>query len=238
MILVGTTLTTFAMKDPEVWGSWLVNAEAIANSVDEEVRYLAAIETDARGLDPFTDLLQSLHSLHLYSGVRAEAVTFRIDDRDAVTSHNRLHHITAGRNLLTDVAVDEGAGWLFFVDADVEHPPEALARLLELDHPLTGCHVPLYGLGGPAVSHVPEGADVRVHMNTAGSCLVRRDLFRRLRWRHDPDEGMTDDPCYHHDARTLHGVEWLVRHDVEAIHHPGNTLLPLEQRGHDLEVRR
>lgn len=237
MILVGCTLTTFAMGDPEIWGSWLTNVQT---HPDHEVRYIAAIEVDGRGLDPFVPLLRRLGE---FGG---QAVTFRIDDRDTITSANRLAHITAGRNLLTDIAVDNGAEWLFFMDADTEHPPDALPRLLELDHPLTGCHVPTYCLDGPPArkglhANAAEAAkwlkmDVRVHMNTAGSCLVRRDLFRLLRWRHDPDAGMTDDPCYHHDARQL-GVEWLVRHDCLATHHP-QSIGPLEGRPHDLSVAR
>lgn len=239
MILVGATLTHFAMSaaDPMTWRAWLTNAEAIAASVEAEVRYAAVIELDARGLDPFVPLLDELCTMEA-RGVPTDWWTYHLDDRrERVQTGNRLHHITTGRNLLTDMAVNEGAEWLFYMDADTEHPPDVLPKLLEVRHPLVGAHVPTYCLDGPQdTDRFIRGMDVRRHMNTAGSCLAHRDLFRRLRWRHDPDAGMTDDPCWHADAERL-GVPWLVRHDVLARHHP-ESIPPIEQRGHDLEVAR
>jgi hypothetical protein len=61
-------------------------------------------------------------------------------------------------------------------------------------------------------------------------------LFRKLRWRSDPDENLTDDPCWHQDALAL-GVPTYVRKDVVGRHHP-ESIGPIEGRGHDMTVVR
>lgn len=100
------------------------------------------------------------------------------------------------------------------------------------DFPLTPPFTPLAALRR-AGDRVPS---VRVHMNTAGFLLVHRDLFTRLRWRTDLDNGHTDDPCYDMDARAL-GYPTLVREDCVAVHYP-ESIPPLEYRGHDLAIHR
>lgn len=217
-IVVATTLTGFAMESEDTWASWLINAEAIKASHD--VTYFAAIETDARGEDPFRRLCDRL------SGLDGDWWTFHLDDgRTSVTTANRLRHITVGQNLATDYALsDKDVTHLLFLAADLEPPADCLPKLMELDHPLVGGHVPTYCLDGPVVSPWEHGAgdlaDVRRHMATAAFVLIRRDLLRYVRWRWDLDAGMSDDPCLHHDARTFHGTETLVRHDVIGRHHP------------------
>ena len=78
---------------------------------------------------------------------------------------------------------------------------------------------------------------VQAHMPTAAFVLIAREVFNRLRWRADGEAGMTDDPCYHHDAATLLGVEALVRKDCVGIHHP-IRIGAIETRGHDMAVHR
>lgn len=235
-VVVATTLTGFAMSDEDTWASWLINAEAISQSIREPVRYFAAIETDARGEDPFRRLCDRL------SGLDGDWWTFHLDDgRTTVNTANRLRHITMGQNLATDYALsDPDCTHLLFLAADLEPPADCLPKLLEVDWPIVGGHVPTYCLDGPEATEgnlypltgtsadfyrggrpvkYPD-ADVRVHMATAAFVLIRRDLLRYVRWRWDLDAGMSDDPCLHHDARTFHGVETLVRHDVIGRHHP------------------
>lgn len=77
---------------------------------------------------------------------------------------------------------------------------------------------------------------VTQHMNTAGFLLVQRALFRQLRWRTDPDLGLTDDPCYDADAAALGFPTW-VREDCVAQHYP-MSIGPVEVRGHDLAIYR
>lgn len=244
-VVVATTLTHFAMGDPDTWSSWLINAEAIRAS-HPDVRYFAAIETDARGEEPFRPLCDRL------SGMDGDWWTFSLDDgRSEVTTANRLRHITLGQNIATDYALsDPACTHLLFLAADLEPPPDTLPKLLELDHPLVGGHVPTYCLDGPMAKRVdlePDWwdldtpaypcLDVRVHMASAAFVLIRRDLLRYVRWRWDLDAGMSDDPCLHHDARAFHGVETLVRHDCVGRHHP-EAIPAIERRGHDLSVMR
>jgi hypothetical protein len=223
--------------DHRHWSSWLANAEAVRASVGDEVRYYAAIELDQRGIEPFVPLGDRLHE------VRGLFETFSFDDGSEVrTTDNRLVRICAGQNFGSHYAAAHGASHVLFVATDVVMPDDVLPRLLELDWPICGLNIPTYCLGqgapsaadaidtwgcslGPTTAHRPylgpnDEWDVRVHMQSAALLLVRRDVFTRLRWRTDPDRGMTDDPCYHADARDFLGWETLVRHDVQASHYP------------------
>jgi hypothetical protein len=230
VIVVGTTLCAFAMDQFPTWAGWLINAERLRDSHPDGVRYFAAIEVDARGLEPFAPLLDRLRDLG------GEWWTFSLDDgRESVTTQNRLRHITTGQNLVTDYACSMWASHLLFMAADCTPPPDAIPKLLQVDWPIVGGHVPTYCLDGPEVPEYPF--PVRRHMATAAFVMLRRDLFRSLRWRWDLDEGMTDDPCLYWDAKRLHGVETYVRHDVVGRHWP-ECIGPVETRGHDMRVVR
>lgn len=228
-IVVGTTLAAFATDDPDTSEAWLRNAEAIIAS-HPDVRYFAALQVDARGLDPFRWVLRRL------GDVGGDHWAFMLDDgRTEVTTANRLRHITMGQNLVTDYAVDTGASHLLFLAADLEPPADCLPKLLEVDHPLVGGECTTYGLHGHDVGGYPF--PVQRHMPTAAFVLIAREVFNRLRWRYDPVEGRSDDPCYHFDARTLLGVDALVRKDCVGRHHP-DAIGPVETRGHDMAVHR
>lgn len=233
MIVVGTTLTAFAMDDPNCWGAWLNNAEMmqrLGESVGRPVSFFAAIETDARGIAPFAPLTARL------SEVGGEWWDFRLDDgRTEVTTANRLRHITMGQNLVTDYAQATWATHLLFMAADCEPPADAIERLIEVDHPLVGGEVGTYCLSGTPITGYPF--PIEQHMATAAFVLLRRDLFRFLRWRWDADNGMTDDPCLEHDALLFHGVRTLVRKDVVGRHYP-EAIGAVEHRGHDMTVHR
>jgi hypothetical protein len=251
VITVATTLTGFAMDDPDTWGSWLINAEAIIDS-HPQVSYFAAIETDARGLEPFAPLIDRMKE------IGGNQWQFSLDDgRTSVTTENRLRHITMGQNLCVDAALSAGASHLLFLAADLEPPPDCLPKLLEVDWPIVGGHIPTYCLDGPVAlrgnRNPPTGMssdfyrndgepfypgmDVRVHMASAAFILLRRDMLNKVRWRWDVDAGRSDDPCMWHDCRTFHGIETLVRHDCVGKHHP-ESIGPVEHRGHDMTVHR
>jgi hypothetical protein len=188
------------------------------------------LELDARGLDPFAPLLD------LLADAGGEHWTFHLDDgRTEVTTENRLRHITMGQNLATEYAVSCGASHMLFLAADLEPPADCLPKLLEVDHPMVGGEVSTYCLSGPDVDGY--GFPVQAHMPTAAFVLIAREVFNRLRWRADGEAGMSDDPCYHHDAATLLGVEALVRKDCVGIHHP-IRIGAIETRGHDMAVHR
>lgn len=233
MIVVGTTLAAFVMDQVETWHSWMMNPEQVIESTSEEVRYFVAIEVDARGLEPFEELLGRLAELG------GEYWTYSLDDgRTEVTTGNRLRHITTGQNLVVDYCVSEGADWLLFMAADCRPPDDVIPRMLELEHPLVAPNVPTYclGLDTPKVSRfIPRGWDVRCHMASAAALMIHSDVFRKIRWRWDPVDG-SDDPCFWLDARRL-GVETLVRHDVTARHYP-EQVPGIEARGHDMTVHR
>lgn len=217
MIVVGTTLTTFAMSDPDAWGSWLKHADrqrAMALAVGHELRHFAAIETDARGIEPFAPLLDRLRELG------GEWWTYSLDDgRTRVTMANRLRHITVGQNLVVDYcqSIPE-CSHLLFLAADCAASSDIVPRMLEMGHPLVAPFISTYGLRGPKVERYPY--HVEDAMASAAAIFIARDVFRRIRWRWDADTEMSDDPCYHHDAKALLGIPTYVRHDVLARHYP------------------
>lgn len=234
-VLVASTMCTFAVKhpDPRLSQSWLMSALTVPDGV--ELEYFAALELDPNGMtEPFWSTLQQMDSKPRRRGYW----TFTVDDgRDQVTTQNRLHHIVTGRNLIQDYAMGTGIDWILFLDADMQPQEDTIPRLLELNWPLVGGNVPTYALRGRQVGppRYPTEWNVQDHMNTAGYLMVHREVFRRIRWRIDPDRGMTDDPCYHADALAC-GWPTFVRHDVTGTHYP-ESLPPLERRGYDLSVQ-
>lgn len=231
MKVVGTTLCSFAMSQPYGWQPWLMNAEAMRHSIPgEEVRLFAAIQVDARGKEPFRPLTKRLESLG------GEYWFYSLDDgRDKVTTQNRLRHITTGQNLVTDYCVSTGASHLLFMAADCCPPPDALPKLLEVKHPFVGGEVPTYVFSGPAIAGYPFPC--YWHMPTAAFVLIERKVFNRLRWRWDAEAGMSDDPAYAFDAKTLLGIDGMIRKDCVGKHFP-EAIGSIETRGFNLEVKR
>lgn len=242
LVVVGTTLAAFVMDDPDTCLSWLAEAEAMLDSWPAGVRFFAALELDARGIAPFGPLLERMAELdereiRAGRGPVCSTWTYTLDDgRTEVTTANRLRHIVAGQNLATDFALSAGASHLLFLAADLRPDPATIPKLVEVDHPLVGGHVSTYCLDGPMAPR-PYPFPVKVHMATAAYVLIRRDLMRFVRWRWDSDSGMSDDPCLHHDAKHIFGVDTYVRHDCVGRHFP-ETIGAIETRGHDMTVVR
>ena len=235
MILVASTLCRYAMADPDTWGAWLYGAEELRAQSPERVYFFCAIEVDALGIDPFRPLLDRLNALG------GSWMVYSLDDgRTSVTTGNRLAHLTLGQNLCSQRAHDMGASHMLFMAADCQPPADALPKLLAVSGGLVGGHVPTYCFAYPEpIATYGPACPVVEHMPTAAFVLVRRDVFTALRWRTDRDLGMTDDPCYAHDAERLLGVRPLVRLDVVGKHFP-EAIGAIETRyaGRDMSVKR
>lgn len=244
-IVVGTTLTHFAMGQPETWSSWLKHAErqkAMAADVGHELRHFAAIQVDGRGIEPFKPLLNTLEELG------GEHWTYSLDDgRTEVTMTGRWRHIVFGQNLVVDYcqAIPD-CSHLLFLAADCAAPSDIVPRMLEMEHPLVAPYISTYGLRGPVVNdcwvggceqHLKYPFHVEDAMASAACLFIARDVFRRIRFRWDLDTGMSDDPCFHADARDLLGIPTYVRHDVQARHYP-EAVGDYESRGFDTTVVR
>lgn len=234
-IVVGCTTVGFKMTgDWRNWGSWLANAEQVQQSLQDEVTYFAALETDARGLPPFFPLMERL------ADVMGDYWTFSLNDKaEVITTANRIRRICMGHNLVSEYAMEIGASHVLFLASDTQCRDDVLPRLLELDAPVAACHIPTYCLGvdqPPLPEFAKKGWDVRAHMETCAAMLLRRDVFTRIKWRADKDRGMTDDPSMHADVTELLGEPVLSRHDVLATHYP-ESIPPIEQR-HTEEQRR
>lgn len=233
-IVVSCTLPPFKMLgDEHNWSAWLQNAEAVQASVDEPVVYMAALEVDARGLDPFKPLLERLDE------IGGKRWTFSIDDGvDVVGTNTRLRRICMGHNLCGTFALEEaGASHVLFLASDTQAPDDVLPRLLELDVAAAACHIRTYCLGvelappwvdalsdaryyRPCPDFTAKGWDVRMHMESCACMLLRRDVINRIKWRSSGDDGTTDDPSMHKDLREFMGEEVYSRHDVIATHWP------------------
>ncbi len=234
-IIAGTTLTTYSMLGgPDrtyMWDAWLRGAEAVQASVPVPVRYFVAIQLDSRGLEPFGALLDRLEA------IGGEYWTYTLDDgRLSITQATRLRHITMGQNLCAEYATAVGASHFLHLAADCQPPVAVLPRLLEVGLPMVAAACSTYCMAGPKVeSGYPlEGPPI-----TAVCVLITRELFKRIKWRYDPDLNMTDDPSYTHDAETLFKTTAVTRTDVLALHHPA-AIGPVEERypGVDLSVYR
>lgn len=229
MIAVCTTLHAYVCDQKDTSEAWLYTAEEMVQAYPD-IKFFAAIETDARGLEPFTSLLTRL------AEVGGDHWTFQFDDHvRQLSTATRLIRITTGQNLCSAYAVETGATHMLFMAADCEPPGDAIPKLLEMRHPIVGGEVTTYCLSGPRVPQYPF--PVEEHMATAAFVMLERQVFNRLRWRCDPQAGMTDDPCLHYDAQTLLGFPTYVRKDVVGKHHP-EAIGAIETRGHDMKVYR
>lgn len=235
MIVVGSTMTAFAMGSKDTSEAWLRNAERM-RELNPDVQFFAAIQVDARGLEPFGPLLERL------AQVDGEYWTYALDDfRTEVNSDNRIKHICMGRNLIVEYTIEkewvtkDKATHILYLDADTLPQEDIIPKLLELDHPLVAGYMPTYNINGPLVPDYPF--PVMDTWASAGCLMARREVFLRIRWRHDIEPEMTDDPCYYHDAKDLLGVHMRVRKDVDVRHYP-QAVGPLESRGYDRRVVR
>lgn len=241
MIVVGTTLTTYAMLDQDrsyMWDAWLKNSLQIKQSHPAGVRYFAAIQTDARGLDPFEPLLTRLEA------IGGEYWRYSLDDgRTSVHTHNRLRHITMGQNLLSEYGNSfTDATHVLHMAADTAPPADVLPKLLEVNNPLAAAYCGTYGLRGdelqgyefPVTGPSPVGAPF-----AAVCVLLQREVFKRLKWRYDIDLGMSDDPALTYDVKEFLNVDVRIRLDCAAEHYPA-TISSVETRypGLDMSVQR
>lgn len=149
--------------------------------------------------------------------------------------------IQQARNWLARRALDAGARWILFLDADVLLPPDGLKRLLNHQQPVvsalvgtkhgtssvflcdpqTGFHQPL------TLDELPENA-LFSHSRLAvglGCCLIDSQVFRSLpypwfRWDYDPWEqpqGLSEDLLWSRDLRR-HGIPIQVDVTVQCVH--------------------
>jgi hypothetical protein len=237
-VVVATTLATYVTNDPDTSLAWLYDAERLRDEASVPVQFFAAIETDSRGLAPFTPLTDRLTELG------GTWWTFSFDDgATEVRTDNRLRRITLGQNMASTFTLDNGGSHMLFMAADCQPPPDTIDKLLELDWPIVGGEVTTYGLHGPTLERHPRtGAfldyPVELHMATAAFVMLDREILRKVHWRYDTDAGMSDDPALHHDAMNL-GYATLVRKDVIGRHYP-TAIGPIETRfpGRDMRIQR
>lgn len=216
--------------------AWLETMETMAfdaQRIGEELRIFVAVELDARGLSPFDRLIERLQILQQAASIPFDLWTFSLDDvTDQITTTNRLIRICTGRNLAHEFAMRMGATHILFLDTDTLVPGDCVSKLLEVNHPVVGGEVPNYCLHGPIV----PGFDfpVEEHWTTAGFLLVSRDVFKVLRWRWNPDDGIiTDDPCFQSDQQVWGFGQTWVRKDVIGEHI--EPLVAVENRDADLK---
>lgn len=143
------------------------------------------------------------------------------------------------RNELARSALDAGADWLFWLDADHSFPPDALARLLAHKQEFVGCNYARRDdPAGPTAGRIGSNARVDyiwttqedadagklepVHVLGFGCCLVSRSVFERVEEPWFRGEGEDYDFC----ARAIiagfsiyldHGLSWEIGHVRESL---------------------
>lgn len=150
MILVGTTIAPWKC-DGRQDVAWLDYAEEMRAETKQQVGFMAVLEVDGRGLEPYGQVIERLDDL---SG---DYWRFAFDDGETVVeSGNRLIRICMGRNLVQEYAMrrnqpENNISHILFLDSDISPPADAIPKLLELNRPVVGGHVPIYALGGPSL---------------------------------------------------------------------------------------
>ena len=230
--------------------TWLQDRLAISQKFPN-VKWFAAFELDARGIDPFSGVINALREIN------GDYWTYSINDmQPRVESGNRWIRIETGRNLIREFAqrnrVTSGHHWgedctaenigvvnyqaVLYVDSDIELTLDTVEKMLEVDRPLVGANVGAYGLSGKVISENPP---IQEHWTTAGCLLVNSPAFYDLPWFHNSLLNLSDDPSFQSLAERLlrregiynmedtYGMTW-VRKDVN-VQHKGR-LNPVEQR--------
>jgi hypothetical protein len=262
-VCVASTIAAYKGQDRGMGDqtqSWLKHIDRWR--ADTDVTVFAALQTGQGHDNLFAPLRRKLHLLD------ATTWTFAIDDgTTSITTESRLIGICTGRNLCHEFVLrNRDITHLLLLDSDVEPDSTALAKLLQVEHPVVGGRVPTYDAvcRGPRLlvrrgrtnwniyyqrvsdktlaytytqPPFPEDAEVREHWNTAGFLLLRRDVVLDVRWGWNLDDGCTDDPWFARRVEEAgYGKTW-VRHDVIGLHQP-DSIIRVEHRGHDLSIVR
>lgn len=224
VVLVATTMAPWKVDGTHM--RWLHSAMKWKETTN--IKLFAALEVDARGLDPYRKLLHM--ATNVFEDFEAWEFSFKIPNETQYTSSNRLHRICAGRNLIHEYALrhPEITHVLFF-DSDIYcGDEEAINKLLDLDVYLAGGVVPEYCLTEHMTAGTMHGGVEYVQRwNTAGFLLCKREVIKNLRWGHCPEDGLTDDPWFQQRAVELGYEETYIRLDVIASTDP---LVPVEMR--------
>lgn len=104
--------------------------------------------------------------------------------------------LAGNREKLAEVALEQGADWLLWLDSDQTFPPDTLARLLAADKALIGCNISLRSRPAAPTAKVFRGGAwtpvwtdetkakageiERVDLMGLGVCLVHADVMRQL----------------------------------------------------------
>lgn len=249
MIVVGTTCAPFKASGPFADGMtrWLSNSMILlenAAAFGEDLIFFAALETDARGLDPYQELLAEMEPLP------SVVWWFSMDDNEKNWATNlRTLRVTTGRNMVVEYAMRNRASHILFLDTDVRPDADTIRKLMMVDWPIVGGDVPAYCLSGTPVlmkrrweghhrwkeTLHPYGFQVEEHWNTAGYLLIRTLVFEFVRWGWSPIGGLSDDPWFARAVENAGFGPTLVRKDCIGDHEP---LGSLESRGEDLVIRK
>lgn len=219
--------------------SWIQNAEDILKTFPN-AKFFAAFELDERGIGPFAQIIEKLNTLN------GTYWTYTVNDFEVnVTSDNRWIRIETGRNLIREFAqrkrVITGFHWgedtakdnfnivnyeaILYVDSDIVLETNAIEKMFEIDRPLVGIDVPVYGLRGKTINVDPR---IEEHWNTAGMLLVNSPAYYDLVWGSNRYLNLSDDPSFQWRSERLEWGQTWVRKDVRASHH--GQLLKVEDR--------
>jgi hypothetical protein len=123
--------------------------------------------------------------------------------------------------------IETNSSHILFLDADIRPENDALEKLLEVNYPIVGGYCGTYCITGPLLNEYKF--PVMDCGGTAGCILVEREVFKRIGWRWDLQEGMTDDPCYFKDVLDFFNYKIRIRKDC-IVHHYPEQISPIDVR--------
>lgn len=174
-------------------------------------------------------------TLQCVAALVAESATARPDL--GVEHLSRRGGLLDNRNTLAEAALDRGADWLLWIDADMIFPPTTLIRLIGHNLPIVGCNCARRGFPTYPTAARLDARGRRVYSWTTeararagameavadlglGVCLVAASVFAKLprpffRVANDPATGQVlgEDVLFFHAARAA-GLEVIVDHGL------------------------
>lgn len=240
MIVVATLLCDRKRSSWDIAIPHIMKLEIPPEIVYGNVLYYTNIESfDGWGSEDFMITLEEKYKCPTYYDIWSIHSSSWMDEIKYDQDQNRLDHIVIARNMCLAFARNIKADYIFFVDADVIVPPNALRLLVQSGKKLVGGVVPGRGVHKNmkyifGKKNIVEGDLVQANHGTLGCMLIHKDIFNYLsfRWGNALKSNalLSEDPAYCNDAKELFEEPFWI-HTKVICDHWDDPEAPLTQQG-------